>query len=152
MALFGDRIPITIDAPVETVFAYVSDYHKTTRYMKGVLSWEPVDQWRGVGTLMRGKVRVGPKIFISEAEVTAWEENRLIVWESRSGITNNGRWTFKPDGERTKVTLEQKVEPRSRAIVELLAKPLEPFLKAQGRRSLEALKKQVETQVTQKGR
>jgi uncharacterized membrane protein len=37
-----------------------------------------------------GERRVG-LTYTLQAEVAEWEENQLFAWESRSGITNNGR-------------------------------------------------------------
>lgn len=140
---------VRIDASPDEVFAYVRDYRNVTSYMDGVLVWQPINAApdpadHGVGTVYRLVLQGGPKKFNSEVEVTEAEEGELLHWESRSGLGNTGTWRFAPDGDGTTVILDQTLVPPGGAVGRLLAKSLEPVIRAQLRRSLDALKQRLE--------
>lgn len=133
-----------INAPVEAVFAYVDDYHNSTRYMEGLVAWEPVGELRGVGTIFQGALKAGPMTLRFEVEITELVENEIISWKSHSGISNNGTWTFEPEGDGTKVTFMQDFILPGWGAGKLVAKSLEPIIKAQSQQSMNALRRQVE--------
>jgi uncharacterized membrane protein len=154
MTEFSASTSVSIDAPVEEVFAYVNDYRNVTQYMEGVVVWEPINAGsdpadHGVGTVYRLVLRGGPKKFTSEVEITQGVDNELLHWEPRSGLRNTGTWRLEPDGRGTKVTFEQTIVPPGGVAGKLLAQSLEPVIRAQYRRSLATLKQQLEARVEQ---
>jgi len=104
------RVPTVVESSVEIaaspsiVFAYVDDYTTTQDWMYGLHSIEPVgDQVTGVGTAFDGVMKVGVSLK-SRILCTAWEQDRLIEFESVKGIRNVQRWTFTDlGGGRTRV-------------------------------------------------
>jgi uncharacterized membrane protein len=149
MAKFGGSV--MINAPVEVVFEYVYNHENTTKFMEGLKTWEPIGELKGLGTLFRLEIQAGPTTFGCEAEITELVWDKLIRWESRSGISNSGAWLVESDGTSTTAHFEQEFVLPGGIAGELLAKTMEPLINNQTRRSLNALKQQVEMLVAEGG-
>ena len=151
MAKFNGSI--VIDAPVEVVFEYVYNHENTTKFMEALKTWEPIGELKGLGTRFKLEVQAGPTTFGCEAEVTELVWDKVIAWESRSGIQNSGSWLCEPLGDNsTKVYFEQSFTLPGGFAGELLAKSMQPFIDQQTQRSLNTLKQQVEALAAENGR
>jgi uncharacterized membrane protein len=98
---------VDIDRPLSEVFAFVDDYRNTTRYVVGMTQYKPTTkQTSGLGArFSMVKKTTGLPDIKSEIEITGWEANRRIAYESISGFENSGTYTFSGKGQRTTVKL-----------------------------------------------
>jgi len=98
---------IVIDRPVAEVFAFVDDYKNTTKYLVGMARYRPTTkQVSGKGSHFKlVKKTTGLPDIKSEIEITGWEKDRKIEFESVSGFENGGSYMFSPRGDGTTVKL-----------------------------------------------
>jgi uncharacterized membrane protein len=135
----------TIDAPVETVFAYVDDHRNTTKYMKDLTKWQPAGSvTHGKGAQFDVAMKAGPKVLDSSVLITQWTENKVIAWESQSGFKQTGKWAFKAKGGATEATFDMEYEFGGGIAGKVLAKVAEPVVKMNIESSVDELKKQTE--------
>ena len=141
------RITITdtIEAPVETVFAYVDDYRNTTKYMKDLVKWKPAgDVTHGKGAKFESGMKAGPSTLNSTVDITTWTENRTIGWKSVSGFKQTGKWAFKKNGDQTDVTFEMEYEFGGGMAGRMLGRGVEPIVRSNLQTSVRNLKSQTE--------
>jgi uncharacterized membrane protein len=135
----------TIEAPVETVFAYVDDYKNTTKYMKDLTKWQPVgSQTHGKDAKFEVAMKAGPKVLDSSVLITQWTENKVIAWKSESGFKQTGKWAFKPKAGGTEATFDMEYEFGGGIAGRVLAKVAEPIVKMNIESSVDELKRQTE--------
>src|SRR5258708_6727124 len=135
----------SIDAPVETVFAYVDDYHNTTKYMKDLTKWKPVgSQTHGKGAHFEVAMKAGPRELGSTVLITQWTENKVIAWVSESGFKQTGKWAFKAKAGGCEATFDMEYEFGGGIAGKLLAKAAEPLVKMNIESSVDELKRQTE--------
>ena len=135
----------SIEAPLETVFAYVDDYKNTTKYMKDLTKWQPVgSQTHGKGSHFDVAMKAGPKVLDSSVLITQWTENKVIAWDSQSGFRQTGKWAFKAKGGGCEATFDMEYEFGGGIAGKLLAKAAEPFVKMNIESSVDELKRQTE--------
>jgi uncharacterized membrane protein len=135
----------TIEAPVETVFAYVDDHKNTTKYMKDLTKWRPVgSQTHGKGAQFEVAMKAGPKVLDSSVLITQWTENKVIAWTSQSGFKQTGKWAFKPRAGGTEATFDMEYEFGGGIAGKVLAKAAEPIVKMNIESSVDELKRQTE--------
>jgi uncharacterized membrane protein len=96
-----------ISAPIESVWAAVSDPARALSFMSGVTRWEVVgEQPTGLGARYRMLMRVGSAEVGGLVEVVEWEPPRELAWTSVMGIDQRGRWRLRPASEgRTRVEI-----------------------------------------------
>jgi uncharacterized membrane protein len=96
-----------VDRPAAEVFAFVDDYKNTTKYLVGMTEYKPTTkQVSGKGSRFKlVKKTTGLPDIKSEIEITAWEQDKRIDFESVSGFENGGSYTFTPRGAGTVVKL-----------------------------------------------
>jgi uncharacterized membrane protein len=93
-----------VDAPVERVWAVMSDLERWPEWTASMTRLERLDS----GALATGsRVRVKqPKLATAVMTITAWDAERGFDWVTSSpGVTALARHTIEPDGDRTRVTL-----------------------------------------------
>jgi uncharacterized membrane protein len=97
----------TVSAPIESVWAIVSDPERALSYMSGVTRWEVVsDHPTGLGARYRMLIRVGSAEVGGLIEIVEWEEPRELAWNSITGVDQRGRWRLRPaPGGRTRVEI-----------------------------------------------
>jgi uncharacterized membrane protein len=91
----------TIGAPIETVWAFVSDPERALSFMSGVTRWEvDGDQATGLGARYRMLLRVGSAEVGGLIEIVESEAPRELAWTSVTGVDQRGRWRLRaaPDG------------------------------------------------------
>jgi uncharacterized protein YndB with AHSA1/START domain len=98
---------VEIDRPVSQVFEFVDDYENTTKYLVGMTQYKPTTkQTNGEGARFNlVKKTSGLPDIKSEIEITRWQKDKLIAFESISGFENGGSYTFTAKGDRTTVKL-----------------------------------------------
>jgi uncharacterized membrane protein len=98
---------ITIGAPIETVWAFVSDPERALSFMSGVTRWEvDGDQATGLGARYRMLLRVGSAEVGGLIEIVESEAPRELAWTSVTGVDQRGRWRLRAaPGGRTRAEI-----------------------------------------------
>jgi uncharacterized membrane protein len=92
-------------APIEDVWAIVTDPERVLSYMSGVTRWEIAgDLRRGLGARYRILLRVGAAEVGGLVEVVEFDEPCDFAWTSVTGLDHRGRWRLREaPGGRTRV-------------------------------------------------
>jgi uncharacterized membrane protein len=138
---------IQISAPIDRVWAVVSDPERMLSFMSGVTRWEVQDdRATGLGARYRVLFRVGAAEVGGLIEVVEWEQPCELAWTSVLGIDQRGRWRLRrlPDG-RTNVELRMAYGVAGSGLWGWLAEHLAaPTVSGHLRRSLHQLKRLIE--------
>jgi uncharacterized membrane protein len=97
---------ITIDAPVEKVFAYVQDPTNLPEFWPSLLEVKDVEQLSNGGTRFKFVYKMAGMQFTGTSEDTEVIANQRVVNRSRGGVESTMVWTYQPEGEGTEVTVE----------------------------------------------
>jgi uncharacterized membrane protein len=95
---------ITINAPVEEVFAYVDDPMSQLEYLPSMVEVKDVTG-QGVGAHYRWTYKMAGLRFEGETTVTEYTPNERMVVHSKGGIISTWSWTFTPQDGGTKINL-----------------------------------------------
>jgi uncharacterized membrane protein len=138
---------IQIAAPIESVWAVVSDPERALSYMAGVTRWEVVDgRAEGLGARYRMLLRVGSAEVGGLVEVVEWDAPRDLAWTSVTGIDQRGRFRLRrsPSGN-TRVEFRLAYGVAGAGISGWMAERIAaPTVRGHLRRSLAQLKRLVE--------
>src|SRR5919106_5203562 len=96
---------VTIDAPREAVWGYVTDPATPLEFMVGLTRWEVSGTIeRGLGARYQVLLHVGSADVGGLVEVVEWDPPGDMAWSSVTGVDQRGRWRLRelPDG-RTRV-------------------------------------------------
>ena len=98
---------IVVAAPIESVWATVTDPERVLSYMSGVTRWEVVgDAPTGLGARYRMLFRIGAAEVGGLVEVVEFTEPTELAWTSVTGLDQRGRWRLREGpGGRTRVEL-----------------------------------------------
>jgi Polyketide cyclase / dehydrase and lipid transport len=98
-------IELTIDRPVEEVFAFLTDAANHARWDASSLAMEPQEPgpWRA-GLTFREVRRIGPRPVEVRSIIAELEPNRRLELRSLSGPPFQGHWRFAPSGSGTRLT------------------------------------------------
>ncbi len=98
---------IVVAAPLESVWAIVTDPERVLSYMSGVTRWEVVgDAPTGLGARYRMLFRIGAAEVGGLIEVVEFTEPTELAWTSVTGLDQRGRWRLREaPGGRTRVEL-----------------------------------------------
>jgi uncharacterized membrane protein len=138
-----------IPAPIELVWATVSDPELALDFMSGITRWEVAGkQPRGLGARYRMLFRIGSAEIGGLVEVVEWSPPCEFAWTSITGIDQRGRWRLRQaGGERTRVELRLAYGVAGSGLSGWLAERVAaPMVSAHARRSLEQLRRLVEHQ------
>ena len=106
---------INIDAPVDEVFAFFTEWERFPDWMSHVREVRPTGRRGPVGEITRWTVDGPAGTTVSwEAEPTRLEPNKLIAWKSLEGsaVQQAGDIRFEPvDGEGTRVDVHLSYNP-----------------------------------------
>lgn len=140
---------ITVAAPRERVWELVGRPARYSEFMVGS-TWEPVEGEPTEGPRARFwvDVEVGSIDLGGTVEVVECDPPHELAWTDVSGIDNRGRWILRERGGETEITIRVSYQAPG-GILALLAGWLGiPILRGNVRRSLEALRDQVEIRET----
>ena len=136
---------VTVNRPVDEVFAYLADGTNNRRWREGVLEIERVSGDGGAGTVYR-QVLKGPggRRIDADYRVTTYEQPRLLVFEVVAGpVRPVGRYDLVAEGPRaTTLTFTLDAEPRG--IMKLMSPVISKQVQHEVGR-LAALKRDLET-------
>jgi uncharacterized membrane protein len=138
---------IQISAPIESVWAVVSDPTRALNYMSGVTRWEVVDGHAdGLGARYRMLFRVGSAEVGGLIEVVEWEPPGDMAWHSVTGLDQRGRFRLRPSPSgNTRVEFRLAYGVAGSGVSGFIAERLAaPTVRGHLRRSLEQLKRLVE--------
>lgn len=96
---------VTIELPVEAVYAYVLDGENCPAWRPGVVEIKRVSG-DGAGAIYRQVVKgPGGRRIDADYTITHVEPNRLIEFQTLAGpVRPRGRYTFEPVGDATRLT------------------------------------------------
>jgi uncharacterized membrane protein len=138
---------VQISAPMERVWAVVSDPERMLSFMSGVTRWEVEgDRAMGLGARYRVLFRVGAAEVGGLIEIVEFDEPNELAWTSVLGIDQRGRWRLRErPGGGTHVELRMAYGVAGSGLWGWLAERLaSPTVSAHLRRSLRQLKRLVE--------
>jgi uncharacterized membrane protein len=138
---------IVVGAPAEAVWEQIADPGRYLHFMAGVTRWEVAgDKPNGLGARYRMLMRVGSAEVGGLIELVEWAPPCDIAWTSITGIDQRGRWRLRTESPtRTKVELRLAYGVAGSGVFGWIADHLAaPTVRANLRRSLQQLKRQVE--------
>lgn len=96
-----------LSAPIEDVWAIVTDPERVLDYMSGVTRWEVAgERATGLGARYRMLFRVGAAEVGGLVEVVEFDEPCDFAWTSVTGLDHRGRWRLRAmPGGRTRIEL-----------------------------------------------
>jgi uncharacterized membrane protein len=96
-----------VAAPIEAVWAVVSDPERALSFMAAMTRWEVAgDRATGLGARYRMLFRIGSAEVGGLIEVVEWDEPRELAWTSVTGIDQRGRWRLREaPGGRTQAEI-----------------------------------------------
>lgn len=102
---------IEAKAPVEKIWAFMTDLEKWPTFMKGIRKVEYLTEKRGgIGAKTHFVVESSGQQIEWEADFTEWVEKKKVAWRSTSGLKNNGYWSLEPTEIGTRVTFVMDYE------------------------------------------
>jgi uncharacterized membrane protein len=97
---------VTINAPVEKVFAYMGDPMSQLEWLPSMEEVKDVTTTEeGVGTHFRWVYKMAGMSFNGETTVTEHVQDQRRVIQSKGGIDSTWIWTFEPHDGGTKLSL-----------------------------------------------
>jgi uncharacterized protein YndB with AHSA1/START domain len=97
---------ITIDAPVEKVFGYIDDPPNIPEIWPSMVEIKDVERLPTGGRTFRWVYKMAGMRLVGTSEQVEYIPNRRIVTKTRGGIKSMLTWTFQPEADGTRVTLE----------------------------------------------
>jgi uncharacterized membrane protein len=96
-----------VSAPIESVWAIVSDPERALSFMSGLTRWEvDSEEPTGLGARYRMLMRVGSAEIGGLVEVVEWDAPWEYAWTSVTGIDQRGRWRLRAaPGGRTRAEI-----------------------------------------------
>jgi carbon monoxide dehydrogenase subunit G len=115
---------VTVNRPVEEVWAFISDFENSTRWSRGVLEARQTSHGPlGVGSTLQTVVKAFGRRRTANYLVTEYEPNRVFAFEVTAGsMTSRARYSVEPAGAGTRLTVSGGAEATG------LARLLTPIL------------------------
>ncbi len=138
---------IEVVAPIERVWAIVTDPERVLSFMSGVTRWEVAGGAPGgIGAHYRMLLRVGAAEVGGLIEVVEWAPPREFAWTSVTGVDQRGRWRMREASNgHTRVELRLAYGVAGAGLTGWLAERVAaPTVSGHVRRSLRQLKRMVE--------
>jgi uncharacterized membrane protein len=136
-----------LPAPIEDVWAIVTDPERVLDYMSGVTRWEVAgERATGLGARYRMLFRVGAAEVGGLVEVVEFDEPCDFAWTSVTGLDHRGRWRLRAaPGGRTRVELRLAYVVEGAGLSGWIAERVAaPTVSGHVRRTLEQLTRLVE--------
>ncbi len=136
-----------ISAPIDRVFAVVSDPERALSFMSGITRWEVAsDPPTGLGARYRMLLRVGSAEIGGLIEIVEWDEPCDLAWTSVLGVDQRGRFRLRGTSEgRTRVEFRLAYGVAGSGLTGWLAERIaSPIVSGHMRRTVQQLKRLVE--------
>ncbi len=136
---------ITIAAPREEVWRYVSEPERYSEFMVGS-SWSPVPGEASSGLRARSQVEVRVRSIDlgGVVEVVEWDPPHELAWTNITGIDQRGRWILRDCGSETEAILRVSYQVPGGFLALVASQLGRPLIQRDVRRSLEALNEAVQ--------
>lgn len=134
------KTSVIINRPLDQVFDYVTNIENSSQWGDAVVeAWQETDGPMGPGTIVTERVKMGPVLSELSWEITAYEPNRLCVYEGESELGHSRTaYIFEAHGGDTRLSVEVNVGLSG---MSRFMKPLIQVTHKRNRqRSLEAIK------------
>ena len=95
---------VTINAPVEKVFAYVTDPTNELEFVPGIIDVRNV-KGEGVGQTANWTYKMLGIPLSGKSEVLEYKPNERYVTKSSGGVVSTWTWTFKSEAGGTQVNV-----------------------------------------------
>jgi coenzyme Q-binding protein COQ10 len=95
---------MTVNAPVEKVFAYIADPTNEMEWFASISDIRDI-KGQGVGQKYGYTFKMAGLPLKGESEVLEYVPNQRYVTKSRGGISSTWTWTFSPENGSTKVNV-----------------------------------------------
>lgn len=144
MRITADKV---LNAPIEDVWAIVTDPERVLNYMSGITRWEVADDIRtGLGARYRMLFRIGAAEVGGLVEVVEFKEPCDLAWTSVTGLDHRGRWRLREaPGNRTRVEFRLAYVVEGSGLSGWVAERVAaPTVKGHVRRTLQQLERLVE--------
>jgi carbon monoxide dehydrogenase subunit G len=138
---------VTVDAPREAVWEFVTDPANYCEFLEGATRWDVAgDEDRGLGARYRMLLKVGSAEVGGLIEVVEWSPPGDMAWSSVMGIDQRGRWRLREvSGGRTRLTFRFAYGVAGGGITAMIAERVAaPSLRRRLRKSLLNVKQAVE--------
>ncbi len=139
---------ITVSAPPEAVWRFVSDPSHYLHFMDGITRWEVVGRRRtGLGARYRVLMHVGSAEIGGLVEVVEHVPGRELAWASVTGTEQRGRWRLRPDSDNpthTRVELRLGGNAAGGIAGQIAGWVARPTISRHMQRSLRELRRQVQ--------
>ena len=120
---------VTVDRPVDEVWAFISNFENTTRWSRGVLeARQTSDGPLGAGSTLQTVVKAFGRRRTADYLVTEYEPGHAFAFEVTSGpMTSRARYSVEPAGAGTRLTAsgEAEVTGLYRLLAPLLVRTVE---------------------------
>ena len=100
------RKSITINAPVEKVFAFMLDPMNNLKTMPSMQAVSDIQALANGGNSFRWKYKMAGITFDGQSQDTAIIPNQFMEVASKGGINSTWKWMYKADGSATKLSLD----------------------------------------------
>ena len=97
---------VVIDAPVEKVFAYLTDLSKYPEWMDADETISNI-QGQGLGTTYDWEIALGTTVFRGKTLIVDYIENRKLVNKSWGDVKATNTYLFMPENGKTRFTFHQ---------------------------------------------
>ena len=138
---------ITIGAPREVVWDYISDPANYLEFMEGLTRWDVAGATeRGLGARYRMLLRIGSAEVGGLIEIVESRPPGDLAWSSVTGIDQRGRWRLRERSERsTQVTFRFAYGVAGGGLAGIVAERVAARpLRQRFRRSLENVRRAIE--------
>ena len=95
---------VTINAPVDKVFSYISDPNNQLEWLPGITEVSDI-KGKGVGQRFSFTYKMMGISFKGECEITEVIPSERIVLKSSGGIVSTWTWTFRSEDGATSINL-----------------------------------------------
>jgi len=99
---------VSIKAPVEKVFGFMDDPKNLVGIMPGMTEVKDVWPLPTGGSNFNWTYKMAGMRFECASEATEWIANQRIVTETTEGIPSKFTWTYQPEADGMKLTVEEE--------------------------------------------
>jgi uncharacterized membrane protein len=138
---------IEVAAPMDLVWAFVTDPERVLTFMSGITRWEVVsDEPDGLGARYQTLLRVGAAEVGGLIEIVEWAPPSEVAWTAVTGVDQRGRWRLRHrSGGHTNIELRLAYGVAGAGIAGWVAERVAaPTVRGHVRRTLRQLKRLVE--------